>query len=306
MLDVDAFLEDYERHYNEIEQLDQGAFWTADPSTAIPWMEAFWGCDIIAGENSIVSHPCVRNIKDLDRLGFSMDNPWVEKYFEFVRKLNILSQGRFPVGQPIMRGQADVAGALLGQSELIFALYEAPDIMKGFFRKTAEALVRINEEMHRLNTPFHGGSAMGFYHLWAPGKCIWFQDDLCALLSPDLYREFLLENEKLMCANYDYTLVHLHPSSFYNLDNMLTNERLRVIQINKDVGGPSVEMMLPEFSKVLQTGRNLVIWGDLTVEEIKIVYDNLPPEGIFFNLAEPDYKTAEKVSGYLNSLRLPG
>jgi hypothetical protein len=85
---------------------------------------------------------------------------------------------------------------------------------------------------------------------------------------------------------------------------MLTNERLRVIQINKDVGGPGVDAMLPEFRKVLEKGRNLVIWGDLTVDEIKIVYDNLPPEGIFFNLAEPDFAAAEKVCDYLNSLRL--
>jgi hypothetical protein len=84
---------------------------------------------------------------------------------------------------------------------------------------------------------------------------------------------------------------------------MLSNERLRVIQINKDVGGPCVEAMLPEFRKTLEKGRNLVIWGDLTIEDIKIDYDNLPPEGIFFNLVEPDFAAAEKVSGYLNSLR---
>jgi hypothetical protein len=301
MLDVDSFMEDYERQFNEVSALDQTGFWTAEPYTGIPWMEAFWGCDIVAGEESFMVRPLVKDAGELERLEFRPENPWIAKFFEFVTKLNKLSRGRFPVGAPIMRGQGDTVGAIMGQTEFIYALYEEPGILKKTLGKIVDSFLQIYEEMHRLNTIFLGGSSLGLYHVWAPGESLWFQDDIGALLSPDLYREFLLENEKRFCAKYRYTMMHLHPSSFHLLDDILSNEYLRAVEINKDAGGPSVAHMLPQYRKVLEKKRGLVIWGDLTEEEIRIVFDNLPPEGIFFNILLPDYNKAEKMNAFLKS-----
>jgi hypothetical protein len=82
---------------------------------------------------------------------------------------------------------------------------------------------------------------------------------------------------------------------------MLTNEKLRAIQINRDNNGPSLEEMLPQFRKVLAKGRNLVIWGFLDERDIDLIYKNLPPEGIFFFLSEYEFETAKRISDYLNS-----
>ena len=300
MIDVDSFMEDYERQYNEVFSLNQSGFWTAEPYAGIPWMEAFWGCEIIAGGESFMALPLVKTPGDLRRLRFNADNPWVGKYFEFVKKLNELSRGRFPVGAPILRGEGDTAGALMGQTEFIYALYEEPEIIKEVLHRIVDSFLYIYGEMHRLNKPFYGGTSMGFYHIWAPGESLWFQDDIGALLSPDLYRKFFLDNERYFCGKYEYTLMHLHPSSFHLLDDILRNENLKALEINKDSGGPSIHQMLPQFRKVLDAKRCLVVWGDLNEEDIQLVYDNLPAEGIFFNFMLPDYKSAEQINSYLN------
>ena len=113
MINVDSFIEDYERQYQEVKALDQSGFWTAEPFTGIPWMEAFWGCEIFGNSESFISKPFIKDPSELRKLKFDTENPWVNKYFEFVIKLNELSRGRFPVGAPILRGQADTLGALL-------------------------------------------------------------------------------------------------------------------------------------------------------------------------------------------------
>lgn len=69
----------------------------------------------------------------------------------------------------------------MGQTELILAMYEEPEMVKAFLGKMVDSFLAINEEMHRLNQGFLGGSGIGFYHLCAPGKCIWYQEDICAL-----------------------------------------------------------------------------------------------------------------------------
>jgi len=201
-----------------------------------------------------------------------------------------------------MRGQGDTVGALTGQTEFIYALYEEPEIIKRALRKVVDSFLEIYGEMHRLNKSFHGGSSMGFYHLWCPGKSIWFQDDISALLSPALYREFFLENEKYVCVEYKYTLMHLHPSSFHLLDDIMENENLKAIEINKDLGGPTIRQMLPQFKKVIDRNRRLVIWGSLTKEDIQLVLDELPQEGIFFHIVSPDYNTAEKTLSFISGV----
>ena len=301
MIDVDSFMEDYEKQYNEVSILNQSGFWTAEPYTGIPWMESFWGCEIVANGESFISRPIAKEARDLEKLRFSMDNPWVAKYFEFVKKLNNLSHGRFPVGAPIMRGQGDTAGALMGQTEFIYALYEEPKIIKKTLRKVVDSFLQIYEEQHQLNETFFGGSSMGLYHVWAPGKSLWFQDDISALISPVLYRDFFLENERYFCGKYEYTMMHLHPSSFHLLDDILKNENLKALEINKDAGGPSVNQMLPQFRKVLEENRRLVIWGDITEEDIQVVYNNLQSEGIFFSILLPDSRQARKIHSFLGS-----
>ena len=63
--------------------------------------------------------------------------------------------------------------------------------MKKFFLKVTDLFLRVIAEQKKLIPPFHGGQALGFYHVWTPGRCLWFQDDLSALLSPDLFRQFI-------------------------------------------------------------------------------------------------------------------
>ena len=57
MLTVEAFVPDYERMFASAEALGQDGFWTAEPFTGIPWMEAILGCEVYANEESFSSKP---------------------------------------------------------------------------------------------------------------------------------------------------------------------------------------------------------------------------------------------------------
>jgi hypothetical protein len=282
MLDVDAFLKDHERMYAQTLKIGQDAFWTPSPFTGVPWMEAMLGCEIRGSAQSMTSEPWMDSLHVPEEL--SLDgNPWFEKYAEFLEKFSAASQGRFPVGQPIMRGASDMLGALRGQTNLVFDFADNPQRIRTLSHAVTDLFLQVIERQHTLTKPFYGGSAMGFYHLWCPGPCIWTQEDLSALMSPRLYRKFLLELDCKIFEGYDYTLFHMHPSSFFILDDLLSIEALKVIQINKDVGGPPIKDMLGVFQKVLDTKR-LVIWGDLTQDDLEIILRELPYEGLYLHI----------------------
>jgi DNA-binding FadR family transcriptional regulator len=288
MLNVSGFLPDYERMFREAEDLGQDGFWTGEPFTGIPWMEAILGCSIRAGRESFTSTPRLASPEEaLEKVRFDPQNPWLLKYLEFTAALVEHSRGRYPVGMPIMRGPTDMLGALLGQQEMVLALMDTdPQVMRRLIERLTRAFLSVLEAQRRLTPPFHGGWALGFYHVWAPGPAIWFQDDLSSILSPKLYRQFFLDSARLILTGHDHTAVHLHPNSFFILDELLTLENLKVVQVNQDVSGPGVQEMLPVLAKIMQT-RGLILWGDLTIEDLERIKRNLPCRGLALNVVAP-------------------
>jgi DNA-binding FadR family transcriptional regulator len=301
VIDVADFAADYERMFSESEALGQDGFWTGEPFTGIPWMEAILGCPIRAGRESFTSRPWLKSpIDALERVRFDPENPWLRKYLEFTTTLVQRSRGRYPVGMPILRGPTDMLGALLGQQEMVLALMmEDPTIMRRLIERVTRAFLSVIVAQNRLIPPFHGGTSLGFYHVWAPGPSIWFQDDLSAILSPKVYRDFFLDSARMILKGVPHTAVHLHPASFFILDELLTLDELKVVQVNKDVGGPGVRDMLPVLSRIMQT-RGLILWGDLTLEDLETVKRRLPCRGLGLHVVAPTLDEARERQSYIH------
>ncbi len=303
MLEVERFFDDYERMHRESLRTGQDGFWVAEPFNGIPWMEAFFGCEVVATKSSFVSEHCIEAVADLKKIRLNADNAWLAKYLEFVEKLSRFSAGRFPIGQPIMRGASDTVGALIGQTELVYAIYEDPEIIREAFFKVNAGLRTVIERQFEIAPSFLGGYSMGLYEVWCPGKCIWFQEDLSALLSPQIYNDFLLAPDASVCAGYEYTAAHLHPASFFIVDALLRVDGLKAIQINKDVGGPSIAEMIPVFRKVLEQ-KNLIVFGDLDEADIDCLAAELPRHGTFLNIYAPSVERAAELMDYVRTKAL--
>jgi hypothetical protein len=298
MLDVDMFMGDYERMYRESEVIGQDGFWVGIPFPGIPWVEAMLGCKVIGSAESFVTQPWVRSVHDLRQITFDLSSPWVEKYLEFITKLQSLSQGRFPVGQPILRGLSDTVGAILGQTELVFAIADYPTIIGALFFQLADFYRQLIRLQHDRINPFYGGYSMGFYDVWCPGECIWFQEDLTSLLSPHIYRKLLALPDRKICAGYSYTAVHLHPTSFFILDELMKMDELKAIQVNKDVGGPTVGEMIPQFQKIVAR-KKLIVWGYLDESDIDYIIEALPGQAVFLHIVAPNVDRAKQIMEHL-------
>ena len=298
MLDVPSFMADYERMYNDSLLVKQDGFWVGTPYTGIPWMEAMLGCDVVAMEASFISKPTGVTIENLEPIELGPENEWVAKYLEFTRHLVELSAGRFPVGMPIMRGPSDMLGSLLGQEEMVMALMLHPEKSTRALHNLTECFMRVIHAQEALCNDFHGGRSLGFYNVWAPGQCIWYQEDLSALLSPPLFKEMLRPCGEYICRGYDYTAIHLHPSSFFIVDELLEMEQLKVIEVNKDIGGPTIAEMMDLFKKIVER-KNIIIWGDLDEHELESIQDQLPARGVYIHLIAASVDRANQLIGCL-------
>ena len=302
-IDVSAYLPDYDRMYETLEKLPTDMFFAADPCTGFPWMEGIMGAKITGEEGSFFTHPVLEDVEDLEDYEVSLENnPWYEKYLEFVKVLTEHSAGRYPVGEPIMRGASDTIGSLVGQEGMACGLMTDPEIMQAAFNKVVDIQRQLIDDAYKIMKPFHGGYSFGFYHIWAPGKVMWYQEDLSALMAPKHFDEFLLETSHRYLKDYDYTLMHLHPLSFRHLDSILTIDELRIVQINKDVGGPNVHEMVPQFLKVLEKGKNLAIgMGRVDQNDVDAILNELPRERVAINFICEKPEEAQELIEYMDS-----
>jgi hypothetical protein len=291
-IETETFLDDYERLFEFSQAVTQDCFYVAEPFTGLPWMEAVFGCAIRAGEDSFWADQALDDLADFpDDINLET-NPWYRKYMEFSQALTELAQGRFMVGQPILRGPTDVLSALRGHQQTVLDMCYQPEKARQCLETIGRVFKRFMIAQQEIIPDFHGGRGIGFYYIWAPGKVIWLQEDASALLSPKLYADLVAPVDSHVVAAQNYNLFHLHPSSFFIIDQLIDMDSLKVIQINKDVGGPSVEEMLPVFKKVLAK-KQLVVWGEFDDDEITLLLDQLPAKGLMLHLVAPDVGAAQ-------------
>ncbi|MDX9957191.1 MAG: hypothetical protein RBT68_02005 [Spirochaetia bacterium] len=295
---VEEFRESYELLYHQWEAVDQDAFWTAVPWNGVPWFEAMAGCGIASNSSGFDALPINLPLTDPGILGFAPETRWTEKYRNFLDLLGDLSGGRFPVGQPILRGIMDTLGAMAGNENFIYTLYDNPDEIAARADEVAKLLIGVLKDTVNRIAPYHGGTCLGFYNLWAPGPAAWFQDDLAVLFSPEQYRELCGGLLQELSSSFPYTMFHLHPAAFQHLDTLLEIKELSAIQVNRDLAGPSVGEMLPALKKI-QEHKSLVVQGILDEDDINHLARSLEPRGLHFTCMVPDFAGAEKLRVFL-------
>ena len=291
---VQDYLDDTDDLYSAHEQAGGDFIFSAAPFLGVPWLEAALGCDVLADRvsGSTRSRPPKTFGQNPVVPEFSEDNPWVAKMLEFIPALARRSAGRYPVGVTLMRGISDLLSALYGAQEFIYRMHDSPDEAHGGIDRLTDFWIAFGQCLLKHLPLFHGGTGSFLYSLWCPGKTIWMQEDAAALLSPALYEEFIYPAACRLAGAFEHTVIHLHPTRFI-LTSHLVRSGIDVIELHIDHDGPRAESLLGHYMTILPV-KPLLIWGDLSDEDLEFVLTRLPHQGLAVNavLSSPDQGAA--------------
>ena len=283
MLDVDAFADQTEEEI--IQSAESCSAVPSDmlhgvaPFGGIPWMECLLGCGVKAMEHSFVSTPCQKSPGNPGKLILSEDNPWLQKYTEFLNKYEARFGERYPVTETLMRGCLDVYGALIGQEEMVFAFFDDPNAAFAMLSRISELYV----EMVKLTLKHSYRIAGGMLHpygIWSPGTVNQFQEDLAALITPEQMERFVIPLHNRICAQFDINGIHTHPTSYHVMPQQLTVNLLRLVQAQKDEGDPPIFDRISVLQSIQRAGKCLHFISDLTHYEIAELLDALELRGL--------------------------
>lgn len=278
--DVEQYLDDCDRLFGEHEACGGDFIFSASAFWGIPWLEAVIGCDIIAdlSAGSIHSEK-PSNFKGPDDIpSFDPKSPWSAKAVEFIAAMAERSSGRWPIGTTRMRGISDLLSALYGGEKFLFAMMEKPDEVKAVCEKLTEIWVGFGKLQLEHIPLYHGGIGSFYYNMWAPDGTIWHQEDTAALMSPDLYEQFICPYDKQIVEAFDGCIMHQHPTGYVPTDFYL-EMNFTALELHIDKGGPDAEKLYETHIKILEK-KPLLIWGDIPEKDLDWIFSKLPYKGL--------------------------
>lgn len=302
MLDVDAFVREELALWEDGELRSEALRYTSGDRisgigaySGVPWMEAIFGCRIEAMDASMVSHPCMEAPGDPAKIKIDYEsNAWVEKYFEFLEKYRAAFGADRPVIETLLRGVSDTYGALVGQGNMIYALYDEPETVMECFDAISREYCGFVKKILSYTTPIAGGYAHP-QGLWCPGTPNMFQEDLTSLMTPAHYRDMIKPLHDRMCGQFGTNVMHTHPTSYHIFDELIRVKNLSALQMQKDVGEVGVEHHIAMLKKVQGAGIPILFGAPLSLQELDLVLDAVELRGFSLHVWAENEQEASRL-----------
>jgi hypothetical protein len=188
---------------------------------------------------------------------YDPDNPWWRHALEVTRRAVERWGDRVLVGTTDIGGNLDILASLRGSEKLLFDLTDNSAEVDRLVGEITALWLRYYDELYAITAPAGRGNAC-WGPVWSPGKGYMLQSDFCYMISPRMFRRFVLPDLEACCAHLDYAFYHLDgKGELPHIKQLLSIERLRGIQWQPGDGQPMADDW-PEVLKRIRAGGKLV------------------------------------------------
>ena len=198
---------------------------------------------------------------------------------EALRRLLELAKGDYLVSVTDNAGVLDALAAIRGTDNLMMDMLADPEFVEEGLQKLLPIYKQTQEELFRLVEENNDGSVHSWMHLWAPKRLAQLQCDLSVMISPEMYKRFVVPELEELCDFLDYPVYHFDgQEQIRHLDALLSVKKLRAIQWTPVAGQPRTSTFIPVFQKIQKAGKNLILLPQ--PDEVEPLLDNLSCRGL--------------------------
>lgn len=135
------------------------------------------------------------------------------------------------------------------------------------------------EQMRR---PLWQDGVVSCWKLFAPGPVLDYQIDASSLFSAATYREHFSRFDRRALEAFPFTLIHLHSVGLQHLETVCELEVLNTIEISLDREAIPWDLpaMLSHFRHIQESGKSLLISGELSAKDYQVFVEKLNPAGL--------------------------
>ena len=250
-------------------------------------------------------NPIITDWENPPRVAFDEESPLWKKTVEFTDA--VLKDGSMYASITDIGGTVDVVASLRGTQELLFDLYDYPEEVKAMTREVGacwkQAYTKLADRVAQYQDGFTSWMPIWCRQRYSPIQC-----DFSAMLSPDMFKEFVLPDLIDLTEFLDKSIYHLDgPGEIPHLDHLLSIPRLNAIQwtVGAGKGKLSDECWFERYAKSQAAGKGLVLFVE-DPEGAEKLMRHLSPRGVFMSVGRCDDAAARDLTALAESLGIKG
>ncbi|MGQ9696787.1 MAG: hypothetical protein ACUVRO_02185 [Armatimonadota bacterium] len=196
------------------------------------------------------------------RFEYDPDNFYWRFCLQVFRQVAPWARNRFLQGFPDLIEGLDTLAAMRGIEALLQHLIDRPEWVHFALRRITDLYFRYYDVLYDLIRDEVGGSV---FWCWAPGRTTKLQCDFSAMISPAMFREFMLPVLTEMTERVSYSMYHWDgPGAICHHDALLSIPRLHIIQWTSGSGvePPAHSRWWPLYHKTIDAGKKVFIAVD--------------------------------------------
>jgi len=233
-------------------------------------------------DNTVWYGKCVTDIPSAKPPVFDEANPYWQFSLELAGEGVKRLAGHALVAFPDLIENLDTIAALWGNRELLAALVDYPEKVHEFQRAVLPLYVEHHRRLYEIIKDEVGGSCFSAFQVYGKGKVAKLQCDFSAMISPEMFEEFVAPYLAEQCRQLDHAVYHWDgPCALQHEGPLLAIKELQAIQWTPGAGQPGVghRKWWPLYERVRSAGKSLMLRG-VTPDEARALVEEFGPEGL--------------------------
>lgn len=225
---------------------------------------AYLGATMRIGEDTIwFETPGDVSLEEIAGRGLDLDNEWWKITRDYTELAARSGKGKYFAGMTDLNSVFDIICHLRGTQRLLYDLIDNPGAVKAATESVNRLWLECYDRLTDLIVPHQDGTS-NWMSIWFEGRGCDVQCDFSAMLSPEMFTEFVLPHLSDECAHLDHSIYHLDgPGQLPHVDILLDIPELDGIQWIPGAGNPGVgsPKWFPLYERIQSRGKKLVLQG---------------------------------------------
>jgi 5-methyltetrahydrofolate--homocysteine methyltransferase len=239
--------------------------------------------------------------RPIDKLHFryGAENIWWKRILDVTRGAIERWGNSVSVAHTDLGGNLDILASFRTTQQLLLDLYDAPEEVLRLAHEITALWIRYYDELDSI-IQTAGRGTTPWAPIWSPKRCYMLQSDFSFMISPEMFKRFILPDLAACCDKMEHAFYHLDgPGEIRHLDTLLSLENLKGIQWIPGDGSPPPEEWLPLLKRIRDAGKLCQVFVE--AEGARTIVRELGGKGFAFYIMS-FINSAEEANDFLNVL----
>jgi hypothetical protein len=187
---------------------------------------------------------------------------------------------------PAIIPNLDVLAELRDTGALMTDMIDRPQWVHEKLEEIETVYMQAFDRMYEMIKSDDGSMAFGYFMLWGPGKTGLLQCDAAAMISPRMFKRFVVPYLRKSCRFLQYSMFHVDGHQCLgHVDHLLDIDELDAIEWTPDPqvppGGSSHWYEL--YRKILYAGKSVWV-ANIDVNDVIPLLDAIGGKGVYLNV----------------------